>query len=129
MGLKVKLADGERMIVNGALIRASGRVTMELQNRAVILRGKELMDPAEATTPARKLYYATMMAYIDEADRSTHQDRIVQGLRDLLADGPPIALAALCVSLAQKLACQDYYLALLDCRELITLEDALAQQA
>ena len=41
MGLKVNLKDNERIIVNGAVLRASGRVTIEIENRAVILRGSE----------------------------------------------------------------------------------------
>lgn len=126
MGLKVNLKDNERIIVNGAVLRASGRVTIEIENRAVILRGSEFMSAEDASTPARKLYHSTMMAYIDEEQRAGHQDEIIARVRDVIGETPSIETAALCVSFAHKVACSDYYNALSDCRELIALEDAQA---
>lgn len=127
MGLKVNLGSGERMIVNGAVIRAHGRVTIEVENRAVILRSKEFMTVEEATTPARQLYFATMSAYIDEDSRELYQSRIIDLVRSIMANLPIVPVATACVNFAQKVACQDYYLALADCRDLIILEDACAE--
>lgn len=126
MGLKVNLKDNERIIVNGAVLRASGRVTIEIENRAVILRGSEFMLAEDASTPARQLYHSTMMAYIDEEQRAGHQDQIIARVREVIGETPSIETAALCVSFAHKVACSDYYNALSDCRELIALEDAQA---
>jgi flagellar protein FlbT len=126
MGLKVNLKDNERIIVNGAVLRASGRVAIEIENRAVILRGSEFMPAEDATTPARQLYHSTMMAYVDEEQRPGHQDQIIARVREIIGEAPSIETAALCASFAHKVACSDYYNALSDCRELITLEDAQA---
>jgi flagellar protein FlbT len=127
MGLKVNLGSGERMIINGALVRAHGRVTIEVENRAVILRAKDLMSSGEATTPARQLYFATMSAYIDEDNRSIYHDQIVNLVRSLMSELPIFSVASVCVNFAQKVACQDYYLALADCRELIAIEDTYSK--
>lgn len=128
MGLMVVLKDKERIIINGAVIAAQGRVSLEIQNRAVILRGKEFMTDEEATTPARKLYHATMLAYIDPENRIKHQDAIVVLVAAVMATQQNLEAAALCVAFAQKVASDEYYPALADCRQLMALEDAAAQE-
>jgi flagellar protein FlbT len=129
MGLKVVLKDKERIIINGAVIAAQGRVSLEIENRAVILRGKEFMAEEEATTPARQLYHATMLAYIDSDNRPRHQDDIVARVAAVMAAQHTLEVAALCVSFAQKAASEEYYQALADCRQLMALEDAAAAAA
>lgn len=129
MGLKVVLKDKERIIINGAVIAAQGRVSLEIKNRAVILRGKEFMTDEEGTTPARKLYHATMLAYIDSDNRTKHQDAIVVLVAAVMATQQNLEAAALCVAFAQKVASDEYYPALADCRQLMALEDAAAQAA
>lgn len=124
MGLKVVLKDKERIIINGAVIAAQGRVSIEIENRAVILRGKEFMSAQEATTPARQLYHATMLAYIEPDHRVRHQDDIVQLVSAVMAAHQSLEVAALCVSYAQKVASDEYYPALADCRQLMALEEA-----
>ena len=84
MSLRISLRDGEKMIVNGAVLRAVGRTDLVIENQAALLRGREIMAPDEATTPARRLYCATMMAYIEHGDLAAHQDRIVTLLGDLM---------------------------------------------
>ncbi|MDO3693215.1 flagellar biosynthesis repressor FlbT, partial [Pseudomonas sp. DKN 2791] len=61
--LRITLRDGEKAIVNGAVIRAVGRTQIAVENQVSILRGREIMRPEEATTPARQLYFAAMLAY------------------------------------------------------------------
>ncbi|MBL7599205.1 flagellar biosynthesis repressor FlbT, partial [Escherichia coli] len=67
----------EKAIVNGAVIRAVGRTQLAVENQVSILRGREIMRPEEATTPARQLYFAAMLAYIDPANRDDHHDIVV----------------------------------------------------
>ena len=126
MGLKVVLKDKERIIINGAVIAAQGRVSLEIENRAVILRGKEFMTVEDATTPARKLYHATMMAYIDPDHRARHQDAIIELVSAVMAANQVLEAAGLCVSYAQKVASEEYYPALAYCRQLIALEEVAA---
>ena len=123
MSLRITLRDGEKMIVNGAVLRASGRTEIVVENQAAILRGREIMGSAEATTPARRLYFATTVAYIDGEDgRAEHQDRIVTLLRELMAALEADAAKAACVRFAGRVATSDFYRALADCRELIAYE-------
>ena len=77
MTLRISLRDGEKMIVNGAVMRASGRVELMIENHVALLRGREVMKAEEANTPARRLYFTCMLAYIDEPGRAEHQQGVV----------------------------------------------------
>lgn len=128
MTLRISLRDGEKMIVNGAVLRAAGRTDIVVENQASILRGREVMSPDEATTPARRLYLATMMAYISDDGLNTHQDRIVALLRDLLDAFEAEDAKLNCIRFANRVATGDFYRALADCRQLIAYEtEALAR--
>jgi flagellar protein FlbT len=122
MTLRISLRDGEKVIVNGAVLRSIGRTDLRVENGASVMRGRDVMSPEEADTPARRLYFACMMAYIDEGDLVAHQDEIIVRVRELMdAVETPEAKAA-CVAFAHKVACGQYYKALADCRWLIDYE-------
>jgi len=124
MSLRITLRDGERMIVNGAVLRARGRCEIAVENRVSILRGREIMQPEEATTPARRLYLACMMAYIDEAGRERHNAELLDLLGDLVRAFENEKARAACVAFAEGVARGDYYAALGQCRRLIDHEGA-----
>ena len=126
MALRISLRDGEKMVINGAVLRAVGRTELCVESQAAILRGRDVMNPADADTPARQLYFHTMMAYIDPERAEAHQDRIVESLRQVSTLMPTAEACALTMSFARHAACLEYYRALGDCRELIRLEDAMA---
>ncbi len=128
MTLRISLRDGEKVIVNGAVLRSIGRTDLRIENAASVMRGRDVMTPEEANTPARRLYFACMLAYIDEGDLVSHQNEIIACLRQLMdAFEAPEAKAA-CASFAQKVAVGQFYKALADCRWLIDYEtQALAR--
>ncbi len=66
--LVLELRQGETMIVNGAPIRFRSKSRIELTAHARFLFGKQIMAPAEASTPARRIYFALQTAYIGTAD-------------------------------------------------------------
>lgn len=84
MTLRISLRNGEPVIVNGAVLRAVGRTDLMVENGATILRGRDVMKPEEADTPARQLYFACMMAYIDQADLPRHQQALLERLETLM---------------------------------------------
>lgn len=52
------------MIINGAPIRFKTRARIELAAQARFLFGKQILTPAEANTPARRIYFALQAVYI-----------------------------------------------------------------
>ncbi|BCA58975.1 flagellar biosynthesis repressor FlbT [Sphingomonas sp. HMP6] len=124
MTLRISLRDGEKLIVNGAVLRAIGRTDLCVENSVSLLRGREVMSPDDAVTPARRLYYACMIAYIDPHGATAHHDEIVRYLHDLLGALEAPEAKAACASFARKVATGDFYRALADCRALIDYEAA-----
>ena len=66
--LVLELRQGELMIINGAPIRFRTRSRIELTAHARFLFGKQIMLPAEADSPARRIYFALQSAYIGDDD-------------------------------------------------------------
>ena len=120
--LRITLKDGEKIIVNGAVLRSVGRTSLCVENKVTLLRGRDVMSPDDANTPAKRLYFACMMAYIDEESRERHQDEIVERVRELIGALAAPEAKAVCVQFAQKVATGLFYRALADCRWLSNYE-------
>jgi flagellar protein FlbT len=68
--LVLQLRPGDGMVVNGAALRFRTGAQVELSNQARFLFGKQILRPEEASTPARRVYFAIQAAYVcDDADR------------------------------------------------------------
>lgn len=120
--LRITLRDGEKVVINGAVLRANGRAEIAVENAAAILRGRDVMSPDEANTPARRLYFACMLAYIDPANLTQHQSRILALFEELVEALESPEAKSHCLSFARNVAYCDFYRALADCRELIAYE-------
>ena len=69
MALKLTLKPGEKFVVNGAVIvNGDRRGHLLLQNNVSILREKDVMQPEDANTPVRRIYFAIQLLYLDESD-------------------------------------------------------------
>ena len=55
--LVLELKADDMMIINGAPLRVRNRTRMELTAKARFLFGKQIMPPADADSPARRIYY------------------------------------------------------------------------
>lgn len=120
--LRISLRDGEKVVVNGAVLSAVGRTELVVENKVSVLRGREVMAPEEATTPARQLYFHTMMAYVDPAGIEEHRDRLLASLEKVMALLPSVEAGTVSMSFAKHAAHMRFYKALADCRQLIRLE-------
>jgi flagellar protein FlbT len=123
--LRISLRDGEKVVVNGAVLRAVGRTEFLIENKASVMRGREVMPPEQATTPARQLYFHTMMAYVDPAGSEQHQDRLLAALKEVMALLVSPEAVAICTSFATHAANLEFYKGLADCRQLMRLEAEL----
>ena len=64
MPLVIDFKEGDRLIINGAVIENTGVNTrIIVHNQASILRGKEVLSAEEVNTPAARAYFALQLAY------------------------------------------------------------------
>ncbi|MEZ6023450.1 MAG: flagellar biosynthesis repressor FlbT [Hyphomonadaceae bacterium] len=77
MPLKLSLRPGEKFVVNGAVVQnGDRRAALVLQNKASVLREKDIMQPDEADTPAKRIYFPIMLMYLDEMGRDKAYSRV-----------------------------------------------------
>lgn len=124
MTLRISLRDGEKVIVNGAVLRAVGRTSLCVENTATLLRGRDVMNPEDAVTPASRLYFACMLAYIDPDNSDQHRDSIVPIVGELMQALASAEARDTCIAFAEKVAAGQFYRALADCRWLMRYESA-----
>lgn len=72
--MKIGLKAGERLFINGAVIRAERKINIELLNDAVFLLEAHVLQPEEATTPLRQLYFILQTMIMDPASSSAVRD-------------------------------------------------------
>jgi flagellar protein FlbT len=66
-GLRISLRAGERIYVNGAVLRVDRKVALELLNDVAFLLEHHVMLPEDTTTPLRQLYFIIQAMLIDPA--------------------------------------------------------------
>lgn len=130
MPLKLSLKPGETFILNGAVVRnGDRRGVLLLENQARILREKDIMQPEEATTPARRAYFAVMQMYLTGETEGPAYDRTMRALADLIAVTPIPEERALITEVSAHVAASNLYKGLSKCRKLVQRDDALKLEA
>lgn len=123
MPLKLTLKPGEKFVINGAVV-ANGdrRATIVVQNKASILREKDILQEENVDSPAKRIYFPIEMMYLDPKNHSTYYDEFALRMTEFMgAIQHPDALAV-CVSVSKDVMSGDYYKALMKCRKLIEYE-------
>jgi flagellar biosynthesis repressor protein FlbT len=88
MGLKVELKPGERLILGECLItNGDHRTRLMIEGQSPILREKEIMLPAMADTPAKRIYLAVQLMYTARDPRIHHATYFTL-MRDLVQAVP-----------------------------------------
>ena len=67
MALKVELKPGEKLLVGNCIITNSDqRTRLFIEGQAPILREKDILTPTTADTPAKRVYLAVQIMYIED---------------------------------------------------------------
>ena len=125
MALKLTLKPGEKLVINGAVVEnGDRRAVLVVKNRASILREKDIMQPAQADTPMRRIYFATMMLYLDEGSQRQYYDEFLLRMTEFMnAITSPEAVQT-CLAIIGHVNAKEYYKALMACRKLFPFEEA-----
>lgn len=128
MGLKITLKPGERLIVGGAVVtNGATRCSLMIENRVPILREKEILSPEAAHSPARRIYFAVQLMYIDAGRLAEHHSAYWRQVREFL-DAAPSALGII-ERISNAILVGDYYQALKCAKKLIAYEEEILARA
>ncbi|MCO6187104.1 flagellar biosynthesis repressor FlbT [Rhizobium sp. L1K21] len=63
--LRISLKSGERIFINGAVLRVDRKVALEFLNDVTFLLENHVLQPEDAKTPLKQLYFITQMMLIN----------------------------------------------------------------
>lgn len=124
MALKLTLRPGERLVVNGAVFENGGgrNVALLLQNKVSVLLEKDMMQPQDADTPAKRLYVLIMLMYLDEDGRDRVYEDFAARLAEFTSGEHDSSVLQECVGIFNDVRSDACYRALMRCRKLIAYE-------
>lgn len=124
MSLKLRLKPEEKVLVGGAVIRNGSKATeIIIENNVPILRQKDIMTEKEANSPARRVYFAIQLMYIDPENLADYHEKFWELAKDILAAAP--STGSHLRKISEKVLCGDYYQALKSTQKLMTYEEEL----
>ncbi len=121
MGLKITLKPKERIIIGGAVItNGASKCDLIIENKVPLLRKKNILNEEEANTPARRIYFAIQLMYIDEENLTTHHKNYWY-LSSAFIQAAPSALDMI-KQISEHIVSKRYYMALKLAGKLIEYE-------
>ena len=129
-GLGLRLATGDKLVINGAAIHFVTAADIRLANKARFLFGRQIMAPNEANTAARRIYFALQTAYVGEPEERARAMHEAACFIDMFHRVTTSASARRLLDEALHAArCGEGYRALKFVRRIIAHEDAVLSTA
>ena len=127
MSLKVELKPGERLIVGNCVITNSDqRTRLFIDGKAPILREKDILTGETANSPAKRIYFAVQLMYIDEDVERLRKDYF-KLINDLVTAAP--STIQLVDEINNEILTGELYKALKAAKKLIQYEQELLANA
>ena len=124
MALKISLKPGEKIVVNGAVIvNGDRRSTLILQNKASLLRERDILLAEDVDTPVKHIYFPIMLMYMDEKGFDKYHEQYVLRMTELLNVIEDPAAKTICVAISKDVMDSEYYKALLKCKKMFGYEN------
>lgn len=122
---RVTLRPGERIFINGAVLRSDGRASLEILNDVPYLIEHEIMHAQQTVTPLRQLYYILQTMVMEPSGTELARGVYDETMR-LLSEtfSNPAVLAGL-ETIGGQVAQGAPFAALKTLRTLIPVEDAI----
>lgn len=123
MALKLSLKPDEKIVINGTVI-ANGdrRSTLIVHNKASILREKDIMQEDEATTPAKRIYFAVMLMYMQDSKIDQYHDEFALRMTEFMNVISSPEAIELCITMSREVMNNNYYKALMAGKKLVAFE-------
>lgn len=123
MPLKIELKPGEKIILGHAVItNGDQRTRFTLDGSAPLLREKDIMTVKNADSPAKLIYLAVQMMYLDQDVDKHHKDYFAL-VTDILKAAP--SLSPNIASINNHILTGNLYKGLKDAKSLIQKEEEL----
>ncbi len=123
MPLKVELKAGEKLLIGNCVITNSDqRTKLFIDGSAPILREKDILTEQTANSPAKRIYFAIQLMYLDN-DIAKLRDHYFTLSNDFLKAAPSVL--PIIDQINNQILTQDLYKALRTAKKLIEYETEL----
>lgn len=123
--MHISLRAGERIYVNGAVLRVDRKVTLELLNDVTFLLENQVMQYEQAVTPLRQLYFIVQLMLIEPNQALAKLDPFKQQLLAVLATCKSINIVDELKACVELVGQGRYHETLKTIRALFPIEDAI----
>ncbi len=128
MSLKIRLKPHEKMLVGHAVLRNGDKASeFYIENKAAILREKDIMRAEDITTPGQRLYFLIQLMYIDGENIEKYHNAYWEVAKEVIAAAP--STRPYLEEMSALILDQDYYHALKAALKLMNYEECLVSQA
>jgi flagellar biosynthesis repressor protein FlbT len=127
--MHITLRANEKLYVNGAVLRADRKVSLELMNDAVFLLENHIMQEKDASTPLRQWYFIIQMMLMEGQEKPSNRDmfdRHGAALAAIWGDQKILEGLARVAALVER---KRYFEALKTIRGILPLEDKILNPA
>lgn len=123
--MKLWLRAGERVFINGAVLRVDRKVAIECLNDVTFLLESHVMQPSEATSPLRQLYFVVQTMAIDPSALAMSRELFDKSRKLLMAAFSNAEVLDGLDRIGPMIEGARYYEALKTLRSLFPAEDAI----
>ncbi|MDQ0304541.1 flagellar biosynthesis repressor FlbT [Ancylobacter polymorphus] len=123
--MQISLKPGERLFLNGAVIRVDRRVTVELMNDVAFLLESHVLQVEDTTTPLRQLYFVVQMMLIEPHRMSQAQRLFREQLAALVVSFRTDSMIAALTQIGDLVDTGRYFDALRSIRRLFLVEETI----
>lgn len=125
MALKLSLKPGEKFVVNGAvIINGDRRTTLVLQNKASLLRQKDILPADKVDTPTKHVYFPIMLMYMDPLGFNKYHEQFVLRMTEFMSVIEDQETKLHCVAISKDVMEGEFYKALMKCKKLFEYENS-----
>jgi flagellar biosynthesis repressor protein FlbT len=127
MPLTINLRPKERLIVNGVVIENSGQsAKLLVHNTAALLREKDILTEEQASSPARRIYFAIQCEYLFPGKEAVLLPIIYKFITEFAAAAP--SATTLVRQITELTEARDWYRALKTAKQLIAREQEILDE-
>lgn len=127
MALKVELKPNERILIGESVItNCNQRSWLVIEGASPILREKDVLTPARADTPAKRIYLCIQLMYTSRDPRTHHEDYFAL-VRQIVQAAP--STWPFIESINNQILTGNLYKALKEAKKLIAYEEELLRNA
>ncbi len=123
--MHITLRPGEKLYLNGAVLRVDRKTCLELMNDATFLLEAHVMHPDKATTPLRQLYFVVQSMLMSPGDMAAAQALFEGSLRRMRVAYTHRGILDALARTEVLVASTRYFEALKGLRALFPTDDAL----